>query len=67
MAYVTRKEAQVPIMAPALAPDQLHSLEHGSVKDEYEYCLLHSGVSFRNNNGTLFGYLKEEIHGTTLE
>ena len=67
MAYVTRKEEQLPIVAPALTPDQLHLLEHSSIEDEYENCLLHSDVRFQNNNGTLFGYLEEATHGTTFE
>ena len=53
-------------MAPALASDQLHSLEHGLVEDEYENFLLHSDISFRNDNGTLFGYLEEATRGTTF-
>ena len=44
--------------------DQPHLLEHGSVEDEYENRLLHSDVSFRNDNGTLLGYLKESTNGT---
>ena len=55
MAYVLRKEDQVPIVDPALAPDQPHLLEHVLVKDEYENSLLHSDLRFRNNNRTLFG------------
>ena len=46
--------------------DQPHLLEHGSVEDEYENRLLHSDVSFRNDNGTIFGYLEEATHGTTF-
>ena len=63
---MTRKEAHVPIVAPVLAPYQTHSIEHGSVKYEYESCLLHSDVRFRNDNGTLFGYLEEATRGTTF-
>ena len=66
MSYVTTKEAQVPIVDLTLAPDQPHSLEHGLVEDEYENCLLHSDVRFRNNNWTVFGYLKEATRGTTF-
>ena len=66
MAYVTRKEAWVPILAPVLAPDQPHSLEHGLVEDEYENCLLHSYVRFQTYNGTLFGCLEETTRGTTF-
>ena len=54
------------IVAPVLAPDQTHLIEHGSVKYEYESCLLHSDVRFRNDNGTLFGYLEEATRGTTF-
>ena len=54
-------------MDPVLAPDQPYSLDHGSVEDEYENCLLHSDVRFRNDNGTLFGYLEEENRGTAFE
>ena len=51
-------------MAPALSPDQPHSLENGLVKDEYEKRLLHSDVRFRNDNRTLFGYPEEATCGT---
>ena len=44
--YVTRKEVQVTIVAPALAIDQTHLLENSLVKDEYENCLLHYDVRF---------------------
>ena len=53
-------------MSPELALDQLHSLEHGSVKDENENSLLKSEVRFRNNDGMLFGYPMEETSGTTF-
>ena len=35
MSYVTRKEYQVTIVAPALVLDQTHLLEHGSVEDKW--------------------------------
>ena len=54
-------------MDTAQSLDQPHLLEHGSVEHEYENRLLHSDVSFRNDNGTLFGYLEEENRGTTFE
>ena len=66
MPYVTRKEVQVPIVAPALDSYKLHLLEHGLVEDEYESCLLHCDIRFQNDNGTLFGYLKEATCGTTF-
>ena len=66
MACVTRREVQVPIVAPEISPDQPRSLEHGSIKDEYENRLLHSDVRFQNNNGTVFGYLEEATRGTTF-
>ena len=66
MSYVTIKESQVLIVAPVLAPYQPHLLEHGSVKDKYENCLLHSDVKFWNDNGTLFGYFKEVTCGNTF-
>ena len=65
MAYVTRKEEKLPIVAPALPQDQTHLLEHGLVEDEYEN-LLHSDVRFQNDNGTLFGYLEEATCGNTF-
>ena len=46
MVYVTRKEAQEPIVDPALATDKPHSIEHGLVEDEYGNRLLHSDVIF---------------------
>ena len=54
------------MVVPVLPPDQPHLIEHGSIKDEYENHHLHSDVRFQNNNGTIFGYLKEETHGTTF-
>ena len=66
MVYVTRKEAQVPIVDPELATDQTHSIKHGLVEYEYGNRLLHSDVRFWNDNGTLFGYLQEETRGTTF-
>ena len=53
-------------MDPALAPDQPHSLENGLFKDKQEDRFLHYDVRFRNDNGTLFGYLEEETCGTTF-
>ena len=66
MAYLTRKEAQAPIVAPTIAPDQPHLLKHGSVEGKYENFLLHYDVRFQNDNGTLFGYLEEVTCGTTF-
>ena len=66
MAYLTRKEAQAPIVAPTIAPDQPHLLKHGSVEGKYENFLLHYDVRFQNDNGTLFGYLEEVTFSTTF-
>ena len=57
MSYLTRKEVQVPIVAPVIAPYQPHLLEHGLVEDKYENIPLQSDVRFQNDNETLFSYL----------
>ena len=53
-------------MALTPAPDEQQLLEHGLFEQKFENSLLHSDVRFRNDNGTLFGYLEEATYGTTF-
>ena len=64
MAYVSCKDEAVVNVAPVLEVNQPHSIEHGSVADEYKYRLLHADARYGNNNEILYGYLEEATRGS---
>ena len=64
MAYVSRKDEAVANVVPVLEVNQPHSVEHGSVADEYKYRLSHADARYGNNNEILYGYLEEATQGS---
>ena len=62
--YCIREDDQVPAMAPPLAPDQPHSIVHGSVEAELTARATHTHALYRDDNATLFHYLEEATRST---
>ena len=64
-AYVIRIDPQVPGPAPALAPNQPHSTEHGSVEGELIARASHTHALFRDDNSVVYYHLEEATRGTS--
>ena len=62
--YVIRPVVVVPQAAPALAPNQPHSTEHGSVEDELVARASHDHALFRDDNASVYHYLEEATRST---
>ena len=59
LAYMIRIDPQVPGPAPALAPNQPHSTEHGSVEGELIARASHTHARFRDDNSVVNYHLEE--------
>jgi hypothetical protein len=55
----------VPVAAPALAQNQPHSNDHGSVEGELEARASNEHVLFRDDNASVYHYLEEATRSTT--
>ena len=62
--YVIRGEVNVPGAAPALATNQPHSTEHGSVEAELIARASHAHALYRDDNSTVYHHLEEATRGT---
>lgn len=62
--YVIRPEVAVPQAAPALATNQPHSIEHGSVEGELVARASHTHALFRDDNASVYHYLEEATRTT---
>ena len=54
LAYVTRTNEDVPVVAPPLQVRQLHSEEHGSMEGELIVCTSHTHALFRDDNVAVY-------------
>lgn len=64
LCYVVRPTVAVPVAAPALAANQPHSEEHGSVQGELIARSSHAHALFKNDNATVYHYLEEATRST---
>ena len=64
LAYVTRQDDVVPVVAPPLAHGQPYSIEHGSVENEMIHRLSHTHALFRDDNAKVYHYLEEATRTT---
>ena len=64
LGYVTRPVALVPAAAPPLAPNQLYSDEHGSLKAEMIARVSHTHALYRLDNAKLFEMIEKATRGT---
>ena len=57
------KEAAVDVTPSLLAPNEPHSVEHGSVRHKLKFCLSHTYALFHDNNA----YILDDTETTTRE
>ena len=62
--YVIRTEADVPAAVPPLAPNQPHSIEHGSVEAELVARASHTHALFRDDNASVYHHSEEATRAT---
>ena len=65
LAYVTRKEEDIPAMAPPLQARLPHSEVHGSIEGEMIARALHTHAMFRDDNTAVYYALEEATHSTS--
>jgi hypothetical protein len=65
LAYVTREDVIVPVIAPPLAPNRPHSAVHGSVEGELIARASHDHPLFRDDNSQVYYYLEEATRTTS--
>ena len=65
LAYVTRKDEDVPAMAPPLQAGQRHSEAHGLIEGEMIAWALHTHAMFRDDNAAVYYALEEATHSTS--
>ena len=64
LSYVIRPEAAVPNVAPALAANQPHSTEFGSVEAELVARASHGHALYRVDNASVYHYIEEATRDT---
>ena len=67
LAYVTRADAEVLAVVPALENNRPHSEECGSVENELIARASHEHELFREDNAKVYYHLEEATHGTSNE
>ena len=65
LAYVFRKDEEVPAMAPPLQAGQPHSEAHGSIEGEMIARASHTHAMFRDDNAAVYYALEEATHSTS--
>ena len=65
LAYVTRTNEDVPVVAPPLQVGQPHSEEHGSIKGELIVHASHTHALLRNDNVAVYYALEEAMRSTS--
>ena len=66
LSYVIREAADVPAAVPALAANQPHSAEHGSVEADMVTRASHDHALFRDDNAPVYYFLEEATRSTTF-
>ena len=64
LSYVLRRSADVPAAVPALAPDQPHTAEHGSVEADLVERASHTHPAFSDDNKEVYYLIEEATRGT---
>jgi hypothetical protein len=62
--YVIRSVDTPPAAAPVIAPNQPHSMEHGSVEQELIALAKHTHPLYRDDNSQVYFYLEEATRST---
>ena len=65
LAYMTRKDEDVPAMAPPLQAGQPHSEVHGSIEGEMIAWASHTHAMFRDDNAAVYYALEEATCSTS--
>ena len=65
LAYVTRKDEDVPAMAPPLQAGQPHSEVHSSIEGEMIVWASHTHAMFRDDNAAVYYALEEATRSTS--
>ena len=65
LAYVTRKDENVPAVAPPLQAGQPHSEVHGSIEGEMIARASHTHAMLRDNNAAVYYALEEATRSTS--
>ena len=65
LAYVIRKDEDVPAIAPPLMAGQPHSETHGSIEGEMIARASHTHAMFRDDNAAVYYALEEATHSTS--
>ena len=65
LAYVIRKDEEVPAMAPPLQDGQPHSEAHGSIEGEMIAQASHAHAMFQDDNAAVYYALEEATHSTS--
>ena len=65
LAYVTRKDEDVPAVAPPLMAAQPHSEVHGSIEGEMIAWASHTHAMFRDDNAAVYYALEEATRSTS--
>ena len=65
LAYVTRKDEDVPAVAPPLQARQPHSEVHSSIEGEMIARALHTHAMFRDDNAAVYYALEEATRSTS--
>ena len=67
LSYVLRESDVVPAAAPALAPNQPHSIEHGSMEQEMIERMSHNHALFRDDNASVYEFIEVATRGTKYQ
>ena len=65
LAYVTRKDEDIPAVAPPLMAGQPHSEVHGSIEGEMIAWASHTHTMFRDDNAAVYYALEEATRSTS--
>ena len=65
LAYVTRQDEDVPVVAPPLMTGQPHSEVHGSIEGEMIARASHTHTMFRDDNAAVYYALEEATRSTS--
>ena len=65
LAYVIRKDEEVPAVAPPLQAGKPHSEAHGSIEGEMIARASHTHAMFRDDNAAVYYALEETTHSTS--
>ena len=65
LSYVIREQEAVPAATPGLAPNQPHSIEHGSVEAELIARASHTHPLYRDDNSQVYYYIEEATRSTS--